>query len=601
MNKKTNVPLALLFSVLILLFLGVKLYGPPLISSLYQNQSFATLNRLTGTQPAPGVIPSLDYYVGEAEVVLLGPFKSLIAGLFFLIVSFLYLRRAPDWKFGAAVLVYFLLTRPEVLLFPPFGEGITGPFSDAVWLTQNKLNYIELLRQDTVMQGGPQIYPTALYPLFLAVLMKLIPSSTAFLIVMHTLVFAMSAAIIALLRRIMQKATGNPELALSAAVLLLSLPLYQSMSELINLEIPCLFFAMLAVHYLSEYKIGGAALSALASIFTKDPGILACGLVVLFGLKTIFIETQWKNRVGAIGWISGVLMIVAAKTVLREILLGQQTVYKNCVLCGWVHMKIAPWFWIYLIALAVFINYILHWPRKSEHPGPIRRIKQFLLTHHDALLMFTMAGAWAFMFTNFSTMAYRHQLLALPFIIFCVVYALDILVKNKTARQRLLTAFILFGFLNSHGLIYARTRQSTYYPTHLERSLEYRNYLKLEQTLAKEIEKNFSDQQIVAPFQTAQLLALPELGYVHQKLDVTVYGMRETLGLRLYRGIKFLDNPVFIGFPHQNNSFPNFSFPIDRRDVIAKKLEAGHLQVMIFYGGVGVESMWRVIEFLQKK
>jgi hypothetical protein len=583
MTKKQDLIFAISFFLLGLIFCLLKTYSPQIIESLYQSKSFELLNKLSHSQGTQ----SLDYYQGETEIVLFGPLKSLISGFLFLIFSLFYLRNSSHFRFGLAVFIYFLLTRPEILLNPPFGEGITGPFSDAIWLLQHNLDYMGLLHQDTVMTGGPQIYPTALYPLFLAVLMKLIPSTTGFLVVMHLLIFAMAATIVSLLRRSVQNMIENKEFAILTAILLLFLPLFQSMSELINLEIPLLFFAMLTVYYLSKNNTAAACFCALGSLFVKDPGIITCGVVVVFSIKRFLKEQSTKNRWKIFGWNFVMMAIVIGKSVLRQILLGaQQRVYKPCVLCGWVMMKIEPWFWIYSLTLLIFL---IQFIRKKDR-------------RDETMLMFTMAGFWYFMFTNFSTLAYRHQLLVLPFLVFCISYALHTLIKKKLFLEGFLTGCVFVALLSSHGWIYFGQRLTTFYPTHLERSLEYRNYLLLEKRLAKEMEQNFAERPIVSPFQTAQLLAIPELGYVNKKLDVTVYGMRATLGIKPYHGLKELNNPIFVGFPHQVEHTPYFDFPIDKGDKIVEKLQVGHLEVDIFEGGAGIERMRLIImELLSRK
>jgi len=67
-------------------------------------------------------------------------------------------------------------------------------------------------------------------------------------------------------------------------------------------------------------------------------------------------------------------------------------------------------------------------------------------------------------------------------------------------------------------------------PTLIERSLEYRNHLKMQRKLAKEMETNYANLLIVAPFTTAETLVFPELGYVKKPLNVQEYEGRTNLG-----------------------------------------------------------------------
>lgn len=584
MSKKRHLIFGLFLLSCGILFYAVKFYGPHWVETLYKNQSFSILNTIVHVKE----VKSLDYYLGDVEVALWGPLKSIIAGLVFLCFCLVYLRGASAFSFGIAVFAYFLTTRFEVLSNPPLGEAITGPFSDAMWLVQNKLNYLGLLRQDTVMTGGPQIYPTSLYTLFLATLMYLIPSVTAFLVTMHILVFAMASTVVALLRKISLK-IFNPPIAMLLAFLLLAIPLFQSMSELINLEMPSLFFAMVCIYYLTQKRMAAASMMALLSIFTKDPGIIACAAVFLFGLKIFVTEPKRQGRFKFLLLGIGVAAIAAVKSIVRSIILGEQKVYNmTCPGCGWHNISYSIWFWIYVATLVVLAYGLFRRRRRLED---------------ETLLMFLTAGLWFLMFINFLTLAYRYQLLFLPFLVFCFGFALLLLIRNEKIIKWVLVFLVMFSFLCSHGLMYGNKRFVDCFPTHLERSLEYRNYLQLERILAKKVENRFSDWAIIAPFQTAQLLALPKLGYVTKPLDVTVYSMRATLGLKPYTGYKDLNllKTLWIGFPHHGFEGIKFPYPIDPQDRIIEEIRVGHVEAVLFMGGIAIERMRLTVLYMLQK
>src|SRR3989338_9656377 len=117
------------------------------------------------------------------------------------------------------------------------------------------------------------------------------------------------------------------------------------------------------------------------------------------------------------------------------------------------------------------------------------------------------------------------------------------------------------------------------------------------------MEENYSGYAIVAPFQTAQLLAIPQLGYVSKPFDVTIYGMRATLGLKPFTGLKDLDlrKTIFIGYPDQKNEKVDIPFPIDPQDRILKRLESGHLEADIFQGGFAIEKMRLIVSILSRR
>ncbi len=632
--NKSNILYFFFFTVVLTLFFAIKCQGPVITQNLYQNQNFTLLNKIIlingqcqlqsyferslnsvrryhyplsyrrdenpwnpwETNRILNQKKSLDYYQGEIENTLWGPLKSLLSGILLLTFCLRYLTRTSVWQFAGAIFIYLIITRPEVLLNPPFGEGITGPFSDAIWLYQHSLDYPGLLRQETLMTGGPQIYPTALYPLFLATLMKVIPSTKVFLIVMHVLTFFMTATVVALLKFFTEKIM-NERLAVLTAVLLVAFPIFQSMLELINLEMPSLFFAMLSIYYLYRNNFFAASAWALASIFTKDPGVVTC--LAVLGVAFIHLwnrDLKFKDRFRILIWPTVMIAIAAVKTLIRTKLLGEQKDFcRNGFLLGWHNLNYLVWFYIFVVCLIIiFIKYILYC--RAQKKNFLRNIFPAINKHFAGFLMFLIAGMWYVVFNNFLTLAYRYELLLLPFQVFCMSYTLYILLnKRERVTELFLIGFIMFGFAASYGLVFWDKTES--FPTNLERSLEYRNYLKLETRLAKEIEQNFSGLSIVAPFQTAQALAIPRLGYVDKQLDVTVYGMGATLGIKQFNGIDHLSllKTVWVGFPHHYSAQIPMPYPIDPQDKILKKLETGHIEVDIFMGGFAVERMWRIV------
>jgi hypothetical protein len=120
--------------------------------------------------------------------------------------------------------------------------------------------------------------------------------------------------------------------------------------------------------------------------------------------------------------------------------------------------------------------------------------------------------------------------------------------------------------------------------------------------LVKEIEENFSSFLVGAPFITAQILALPQLGYTHKKLDVMIYGYRCTYGgLRNFNGLEELDlnKTVFVGMDPEV-FHDRWQYPFDADDKIIKEIEYGYHKATLFMGGFAIERMRRVTALLQQ-
>lgn len=584
----------IVFAVLFIAYIFIKLYGDPIVQNLYEDKKIELLNQLTGASAQQ----PLSFYQGKLENILWGPAKSLLAGLLFLMVCWKYLRMAGPFYFGLAVLFYLILSRPEVLTYPPYGESITGPFSDAIWLIQHNMDYIGLLHQDTFAKYGPQIYPLSIYPLFLACLMWILPTGV-FLFVIHMLVFVMGAGILVIIREALSKLFDR-DIGLLAAVLFLSFPLFQSMVELINLEIPNLFFALLAVWFLYERKIKFAGLMATLSLLVKVPGFIVSFLVfvvsAVFFVSEFFVSKDKLHKKKLVtDLIAGLATFLFAVTIglLRNKMTGPQPINnKLSLFIGWWPLHKNVWFWLFVFLSVVFIVELIRFFIKSRNEKGKWNLfleKYFLIT-----LFFLAACFWFLMYLNFSVIAYRYQFLVEGFIVVCGVYVLCLLLKKKSLVLGTLGVSILVSLFLSHGLFYDLRNMRSFNPTELERSLEYRNYLKAELLTVEEMVKHYSDFTIGAPYGMAQSLAIPQLGYVQKSLDVRLYGIRATLGIKPFEGLKKIksDKIVWIGYAFDEVMGGKVKYPFDpETDHLIKRIIVGDNEVIIFHGGIAIEKM----------
>ncbi len=605
LNKKYFFPILAVLACTVLFYL-IKFYGPAATENLYNKGSFAVLDQISGNEESGR---SLGYYQGKIEKVLLGPIKSVAAGIALLIICLIYLPQASSWKIGFTILIYLIATRFESLWGPIYGESITGPFTDAMWLYQNNLNYFGLLHQNTFVQGGVQIYPTSLYPFFLAVMMKLFPSAKLFLFVMHLLNF-IQAAIIAVILRKMALKHFNTVTAMCVALLFVSLPLFQSMVEVVNMEMSCLFFGVLTIWFLAKGRWMLASLMALSSLFVKDPGIIACIMVFIVGLYLLFFKPDSlgeyrlhpKERINIFLVGLGIFLIAIIKGIWRSKIIGAQILSnKLAFVSGWPNMVASPWFWIYWIVLVTLIIRLMKWWQVK--PRDERSITKLVNDHLYILLCFVMAGLWFALYINFAFINHRYQFLLSAFFAFCFVYLITVILENKKAWQPGVFVFIImFSFFCSHGFIYSFEKEKAYNPTQFERSLEYRNYLTQQILICNEIENKFSDFAIGAPFGLAQSLAWPQIGYVTKKLDVLMYGMPAILGIKSFKGLQSLDlsKTVWIGFRHDQVMPEITDYPIHPLDKIIEDVTFGDVSATIFMGGYGIEKMRKILVYILK-
>ncbi|HSV44003.1 MAG TPA: hypothetical protein VLJ10_05550, partial [Candidatus Bathyarchaeia archaeon] len=280
------------------IFLGVLLYavvkygGPVWVDHAFMHGQVSLLNNLFSlSEPRP-----LEFYLGTAQQEIFGPISQAIAAIVFILFSLRYLKGASLFRFIIWTGLFLLLTKPEVLGFPPYGDAIGGPFAEAIWLKSNHFNYAGLLQQPDYAAGGPRVYVFSIYPTYLALWMAVIKNPAVYFPLMHLVVFLMTATVAGLLREMLRKEFSE-DIAILASAVFLFAPLVQAQTEALNMEPPCMFFIMLCAFFLSQKKIGPAAVFAILAAAQKGLGIMACWAVGL-AVILLWVHDPLRKRNG---------------------------------------------------------------------------------------------------------------------------------------------------------------------------------------------------------------------------------------------------------------------------------------------------------------
>lgn len=602
LGKQTAQAPRFLAEILILLgiiaYYAIKFFTPRLVLALHQAEQFPLLNFLSGGLGAEVA----EFYIGEWEERVAGPASSLLSGVVFLAVAWRYFVGASKVRFGIAVFLFFVLTKFETLFNPPFGgDAITAVFAEAIWLHRNHLDFVGLFHQPSYVMGGPRTYLVSVYPAFLAITMSLLPSAKTFLLFNHLLMFVMGSVIVTLFREIAAKIV-SPQSALLGAVALLSFPMIQSQVEMINMEMPCLFFTFLSAYALVKMKWGRAVTMAVMAGLVKGSGVIAHSAVLFVCLMVFFFHPQQRGqrRILFAGLVA--IAIALAQVWFTNMVHNQKTVI------GFIKLFVATVLkdqisWAFLFCLAASGLYLVRWTRQ---PLSSRRggLPAFLQDHYPAVVMVMFAVAWYALFMNFTVLLARYKLLAYPFLIFWGLCSLKVLVRDEAWLQRILVSFTCLWLLANFGWLELERGNFNY--IQIGRSLEYRNVLKRDVRLARDIEEHFSRFLIAAQPVVAHFLAQPELGYVHKNLEVMIYSMTCTYsGIKNFPGLKYVDvsRTIWIGYddPLSDDLEGKIDYPVDPQDVVLKEIVYGRRRATIFVGGYAVEKVRKVTSLLGEK
>jgi len=585
--KKRN---ALIMAVGLLLASFVIKWGAPwLIGRIAEAGYVNALNFLSGLGAGSGA-QSIDFYTGQIEKFVYGPVSVVCSTLAFLLFAFVALQGASLKKFFLSVFAFLFLTKIETLLNPPYGgDAITAVFAETIWLARHNFNYLQLYHEPTYVMGGPRVYLLNIYPGFLALLIKLLPVKL-FLFVAHMYVLAMSAAVVAFFHEIAKQVLSRKS-ALLTATALLAMPIFLSQSELINMEMPVLFFTFLAAYFCVNRRWPLATVFAVVAGLVKGSGLIASASVFTICLMIVIFDKKERKRIQVLLW--GVLNIAFG----LGLAYAANKVHNQQTVIGFIKPfagvvkghTVLP---VYLVCLAVFVALLIRQYSRKKKMG--LTLSKLLYRNHAPIVMFVFAGMWMFLYLNFTVMLARYKLLVYPFNLFCFCVVLKLALKDEWLQRAALGLLIVTASLSSYGWL--ETEKDNFHYIQIERSLEYRNVLKRDIKLARTIEQKYAGRPVVAPAVIAQFLRLPELGYVRHPRDVTIYSMSCTYGeIKPFVGLQGMDiaRTIWVGYEDAITATVKglFDYPVDAKDRVLETIEQGDRKVTLFQGGLAVEKM----------
>jgi hypothetical protein len=229
--------------------------------------------------------------------------------------------------------------------------------------------------------------------------------------------------------------------------------------------------------------------------------------------------------------------------------------------------------------------------RKEYSSNPVIYIN----SNFVPFVMIVCAGAWFGVFINSLGLQSRYWLLLSPFLLLSAMFFLLKFIRSEKAQRFVLICILLFYLLFEYGFI--RKPHVLFAHSAQERSLEYRNDLKMHMDIAKEINDKYSNFRIGAPLTVAHILAYPELGYVDKQLDVMVYQFpSKQKRIKNFEGLATIDlkRTLWVGMNvHLPGMFAEHipSYPVGERDLVLNSIIYGQHKARLFMGGESLEKV----------
>lgn len=582
--------LAGIYPALILLVSWSLLSFPSWVTFLFEHGQKDLLSFL-----AHGVYSLPENYIGILEENLVGPLAQVFFFVFFAKFGLRYLRDSSTRVFAVAVFLFLVITKFEVLFFPVYGgDAITGPFTEAIWLKKHHFDYVGLCHQAGYTQGGPKVYVVSLYPTFLALQMLIFPSTKIFFLVNHLLVFALVAGMTAFFRELATR-VSEKKTALLAALVFLAFPQVQSQTEMVNMEMPHLFFIFLSTFWWINNRRGLSGLAAVMAVLIKGTGLIACLAYLTLAVLGLFSGDDRPRKIKTLGvglvvFVTGLLVgLISAHIQQGGSSIGSVQLLRGVVFQGHLKNMVD----VFLLATAGFLAHIIVDRRRLAKEGALS-FARFLKDNRVITAIWVYAAMWYVLFANYSTIAQRYKLSAFPFLIFLGCFLIRLIFRSPKRQRQVLVFAMIVAACAGYGLFYDKTGNYNY--VEIERSMEYRTVLKRDIRLARFIEKKFPSAVVAAPSVIVHFLALPEVGYVKKPFEVLGYGIPSAVDeIPVFKGLRLVDqrNTVWVGLEdrlaQQSKKF--FPYPVDPRDIVLARVFYGEKEAIVFKGGIAIEKM----------
>lgn len=581
----------LIFCGIFLLLLNMKFSS--VVGALYSHRQMEFLNIVSCS--GENLNRPLDYYVGRIEDVWVGPFTSVVTGGLFLLFCLWFLQGAGSLQFWAATMLYLILSRPQVLCDPPYGDGLFGVFSEPLWLIRHHLDWIGLTLQNSYIQTGPLMYPESIYPKLISLLLYFSPSVKVFLLVNHLIVFAAGATLVTAFRGILTEFTDLKRATLGT-VLFLALPIFQCHVELLNMETVCSCFAVLCLYSVLRKDFFLASAMAIFAMMVKVPGAITT--IVLFGawLLSLGSEPSKKKNLKNLLWVLIACLVALLLSVIRRVTMGEQPQeFRLAFMAGWKILKSLKFFLFFILLSALYVSrYLFAWVSNKKKGVTL---PAFPVGYYKSLVFFLGAASWFLLYINSPTIIPRYTVLAMPFLALFFVFLFDGFIPRENIFIQSMAVIVLCSLACSHGLFYSNEKEHGDNNSS-ERSLEYRNVLKVNIRAAQFIERNYPDYTIGTYGLMALALAFKEAGYVTKPLkDIFVYGYGAThQGIRPYPGLQNINIMKTI-WVAQTDGDPGYlsKYPIGPADMIIKEIWAGDKRMTLFMGGFSIEVVAKAV------
>lgn len=413
-------------------------------------------------------------------------------------------REPKPWMLALGWFGVLLLTQFSVLTQPPIWDSAMGMWQAADWLAANNFDIPGLLDQPTYLDGGPSTHTLAPLTWITAAAIKFLPSSAVFP-TLHLLMFGLAGWAFSLAYRFARGLFGR-NLALVVAVAGMTVPVVVVQSTTMYLELPTLAFAMAAVVAWRDGR-GRSSVLWLAAAVAMKPNAAGFGLAL--ALATLQGERSPERLRLAGAYLATPVVFVFARSILGESSgIPMSLGFLEPVLrVSLLFLRTAPDILVIFVVGGLMLPLLAAIPRRDEQVAAATVRRHELVIGTSALSLSLTAVVLGFVGNPMLT---RYWTMAAPLLVVGLASVIR-RIAGERATTFAIGAVIAFSLVNMSGRLYIE--DSLNYAV-LERSLEFREQLRVDQRVADHVAAIDDTAPVLYPNTEAALLERPAIGYV---------------------------------------------------------------------------------------
>jgi len=382
---------------------------------------------------------------------------------------------------------------------PPVWDEAFSIFPAADFLVNHGFDYTLLLSQPQYHDGGPVAHALSLLTLATALVLKVTGGGIWAWVILHLTQWMMAAAIGTMLMRIYSN-LFNEIPAFLLAVVTLVYPLTLAQLGGMYIEVPLLFFALLAFYHYRSQRTWSASLFLVAACMTKESGVIAVGALALTALCCQSKTIRKRFEEAFITALPAIAFVLIKMSIFDQALFSSTShkfgdilnilIYRNLSVYNTYIVHIPELIGIVAVCVVIAISLlslnVYQYKKTGQGQSDIVIFNSFFI------ILFLLFHFLLYPYVQMTDSHFlsRYFFYVIPSMFFVIYYTIDKMIEKSKVKAGLLLIIIGVCLINRSGMLYPPIPYSSI--AMAERSEEYIDGYKVQKEYIGLIEKRVS-------------------------------------------------------------------------------------------------------------